>query len=220
MASCATTPSNTSGERPASGAGRNAARPKGMTNSPSATAYNNAELTAKPAVQCVALEVSMADFTAAPLDNKPHTAHVNAAIHLRTLTPPEVATVRYRCPTRTVSRKHSNSLIKTVSGRMGTLIPSCVPSQPAGIPNFRSMLSCDNHLTHGICLDHRNSFLVINVLHLIRPEIIIKEFIIVRHQERQNQFHKQQGQGPLSQEMTSKIKAQFQCRHLQDGRRP
>ena len=55
-----------------------------------------------------------------------------------------------------------------------------------------------------------------------------KEFFMVRHQvtshmkreERQNQFHEQQGQGPLSQEMTSKVEAQFQCRCLREGLRP
>ena len=38
-----------------------------------------------------------------------------------------------------------------------------------------------------------------------------------KHQERQNQFHEQQGQGPLSPEMTSKPNVQFQCRRLQEG---
>ena len=62
--------------------------------------------------------------------------------------------------------------------------------------------------------------LVINFLHLIRPKIIIKEFTIVRHQERQVQFHKRLGQGPLSNEMKSEWRAEFQCRHLHGGRRP
>ena len=37
-------------------------------------------------------------------------------------------------------------------------------------------------------LDHRTTFLVTNVPHLIRPKIIKKEFTIVRHQERQDRF--------------------------------
>ena len=71
------------------------------------------------------------------------------------------------------------------------------------------------HLTHGIHLEHRKTFLVMNFLHLIHPEIILMEFILAQHQERQDQFHKQQEQGPYSQEMTNNIEAQFQCRHLQ-----
>ena len=59
-------------------------------------------------------------------------------------------------------------------------------------------------------------FLVIHFLHWN----ILKEFIVVKREERQNQFHEQLEQGPLSQEMTSKIKAQFQCRCLREGLRP
>ena len=69
----------------------------------------------------------------------------------------------------------------------------------------------------------RKRFLVINFLHMVHQVIILKEFIMVSHtkqKERQNQFHEQQGQGPLSQEMTSKTKVQFQCRRLREGRRP
>ena len=55
--------------------------------------------------------------------------------------------------------------------------------------------------------------------HLIHPEIILNEFTLAHHRERQDQFHKQQGQGPFSQEMTYKIEAQFRYRHLQEGRR-
>ena len=51
------------------------------------------------------------------------------------------------------------------------------------------------HLTHGLHLDYWKTFLVIKILHLIRPEILLMEFIVVRHQERQNQFHKQWRQG-------------------------
>ena len=49
--------------------------------------------------------LSLAEFKAAQLDNKPHTAHVDAAVHLRTLKPPAVATVRYQCPVAHVVEK-------------------------------------------------------------------------------------------------------------------
>ena len=51
------------------------------------------------------------------------------------------------------------------------------------------------------------------------PEIIFKEFTLAHHKENKDPFLKQQGQEPLSPEMTSQIKAQFQCRRLQEGRR-
>ena len=57
----------------------------------------------------------------------------------------------------------------------------------------------------------------------VRPEILLKGFIIVwhmKHIERQNQFHEQLGQGHLSEEMKIEIRAHVQCRHLQEGRRP
>ena len=52
------------------------------------------------------------------------------------------------------------------------------------------MLSYDRRLPHDtwIHLDYRKTFLVSNFLHLIRPEIIIKEFIILRHQVLQDWF--------------------------------
>ena len=65
-----------------------------------------------------------------------------------------------------------------------------VPSQLAAIPSFRSMLSRDKRLP----LDTWNAsgpqekFLVINFLHLIRPEIIIKEFTLAHHKENEDQF--------------------------------
>ena len=75
-------------------------------------------------------------------------------------------------------------------------------------------------LTHGIRLDHRKTFLVINFLHLNRPKIIIKEFIILRHQVLQDRFQCILVQALLSQEMKIELGARFQCRHLQEGRRP
>ena len=53
----------------------------------------------------------------------------------------------------------------------------------------------------------RKRFLVINFLRLIHLEIILKEFTLARHKENENQFHKQQGKGPFSQEMTNKTEA-------------
>ena len=41
------------------------------------------------------------------------------------------------------------------------------------------------------------TFLVLNFLHLTHPEIILKEFTLVQNQERQDQFHKQEGQEPF-----------------------
>ena len=63
-------------------------------------------------------------------------------------------------------------------------------------------------------------FGIINFLHWIRPEIIIKEFTITRHQVVQDRFQCILVQELQSQEMKIKIGAQFQCRHLQEGRRP
>ena len=103
------------------------------------------------------------------------------------------------------------------SGRL-----SYVSSQPAVIPSSRSMLSRDKRLpldtwnTSGL----QENVFVINFLRLIHPDIIIKEFTIVQHQERQDQSNRPQGRGHLSQEKTNKVKTQFQCRHLQEGRRP
>ena len=45
---------------------------------------------------------------------------------------------------------------------------------------------------------------MINFLRLIHPEIIIKEFTLAHHKETEGQFHKLQGQGFHSQEVTNK----------------
>ena len=49
-------------------------------------------------------------------------------------------------------------------------------------------------LTHGIHLDYRKTFLVINFLRLIHSEIIIKEFNLTMHKENVEQSQKLQGQ--------------------------
>ena len=48
-------------------------------------------------------------------------------------------------------------------------------------------------------------FLIKNSLRLIHPEIIIKDFILAHHKENEDQFHKLQGRGLFSQEITNKI---------------
>ena len=95
------------------------------------------------------------------------------------------------------------------SGRL-----SYVPSQP--VPCRDKRLPLDTWNQSGL----QETFLEISVLRLTHPQIILKEFTHAQHQERKDQFHKQQGQGFFSQEMTNKPEAQFRCRHLQEGRRP
>ena len=63
------------------------------------------------------------------------------------------------------------------------------------------------------------SFLEISCLRLIQTEIILNEFTLAHHKENEDQFFMLQGRRDSSQEMTNIIKAQFQCRHLQEGRR-
>ena len=102
------------------------------------------------------------------------------------------------------------------SGRL-----SHVSNQPAMIPSSRSMLNRDKRLpldTHGIHLDYR-IFFGNQFSRFSHPEIIIKEFNLTMSKENLEQSHKLQGEGIFSQEMTNKIEAQFQCRHLQEGRR-
>ena len=67
------------------------------------------------------------------------------------------------------------------------------------VPCWAATNAC--HLIHGIRLDCRETFWVINFRHLIRPEILIKEFIILRHQVLQDLFQCILAQELLSQEM-------------------
>ena len=102
------------------------------------------------------------------------------------------------------------------SGRL-----SHVSNQPAMIPSSRSILNRDKRLpldTHGVHLDYR-IFFGNQFSRFSHPEIIIKEFNLTMYKENLEQSHKLQGEGIFSQEMTNKIEAQFQCRHLQEGRR-
>ena len=48
-------------------------------------------------------------------------------------------------------------------------------------------------LTHGTHRDYRKTFLVINFLRLIHPDIIIKKFSLATPRENEDQFHKLQG---------------------------
>ena len=71
-----------------------------------------------------------------------------------------------------------------------------VPKQTALIPSSRSMLSRDRRLPFDTWKYIWITRILIRKsisLQLIRLEIIIKEFTIVRHQERQDQFHKRLG---------------------------
>ena len=74
------------------------------------------------------------------------------------------------------------------------------------------------HLTHGIRLDHRKTLWVINFLHLIRPNLRNSSFYDTRcYRIGSSALWAQE---LLSQEMKIELRAQFQCRHLQEGRRP
>ena len=65
---------------------------------------------------------------------------------------------------------------------------SHVPSQPAAILNSRSMLSRDKRLPLDTWNTSEPQENVINFLQLIRPEIIIEEFITLRHQVLRDRF--------------------------------
>ena len=101
---------------------------------------------------------------------------------------------------------------------------SLVPSQPGVIPSSSSMLTRDKRLpsdTWNAPGLQETVFLVINYLHLICSEILLKEFIMVshtKHKERQNQFREQLEKGHLAQDMMIKIRVQFQCRCLRESR--
>ena len=118
------------------------------------------------------------------------------------------------------SMSDSGEFQEVESNHSGRL--SYVSSQPAMVPSSSLMLSRDKRLPfdtwkapgfqENVFGNHFSTF--------GSPGIILKEFTLAQHQERQGQFHKQQGrQGPSSHEMTNKIEAQFRCRHLQEGRR-
>ena len=88
------------------------------------------------------------------------------------------------------------------------------------IPSSRSLLSSDKRLP----LDMWNqsglqeNVLEINFLRLIHPEITFKEFNLTTCKETDKQPLKQERRRQLTQVKTDKIKAQFQRRHLRQGR--
>ena len=83
---------------------------------------------------------------------------------------------------------------------------SHVSSQSAMIPSSRSVLSRVKRLPLYTwnTSDYSKTSLEINLAH---------------HTVNEDQFHRLQGRGLFSQEMTNKVEKQFQCRHLQEGSR-
>ena len=113
------------------------------------------------------------------------------------------------------SMNHSGEFQEVESNHSGRL--SGISSQPAMIPISRSMLSRDKRLS----LDTWNtSGLQENVFgNQFSTFDSHREFTLAKHKENEDQFHKLQGQGLHSQEMTNKVGTHFQFRHLQEGRR-
>ena len=121
---------------------------------------------------------------------------------------------------RLTSMNDSGEFQEVESNYSGRL--SDVSSQPAMIPSSRSLLSRDKRLpldTWNILGLQGNVFGNSKFLRMIHPVILFKEFTLAHHKENQGQFHRPQGRGLFSKDMTNKIEAQFQCRHLQEGRR-
>ena len=85
-----------------------------------------------------------------------------------------------------------------------------IPSSPAATKDCR--------LIHGTNPEYRKTFWEINFLRLIHPEIILKEFNQTACKETEKQPLKPEGRRLFTQVKTDKIKAQFQCRHLRQGR--
>ena len=117
------------------------------------------------------------------------------------------------------SMNDSGEFQEVESNHSGRL--SYVSSQPVGIPSSRSMLSRDKRLPLDTCNTYglQENFLAINLLYLFRPGIILNDFTLAQHRERQDQFHKQQGQGPFFTRDDKQSGTLFPCRHLQEGRR-
>ena len=118
------------------------------------------------------------------------------------------------------SMSDSGGFQEVDSNHSGSL--SCVPSQPAGIPSYRVLLSRDKRLPldtwsqsglqESVFGNHFSTF----DSSRDHPQGIHS----CATRERQHQFHKQQEQGLFSQEMTNKMGTQFRHQHLQEGRRP
>ena len=121
---------------------------------------------------------------------------------------------------QTNSVNHSGDFQEVESNHSERL--SHVPSQPSAIPSSRSMLSRDKRLP----------FDTLNAPGL-QENVFGHQFSTFGSPRNPSQgIHdsttqgetesvpQATGSGTLSQEMTSKIRAQFQCRHLREGRRP
>ena len=72
------------------------------------------------------------------------------------------------------------------------------------VPCWAATIAC--LMTHGIYRDYRRTFLVVNFLRLIHPEIILKEFNLTTCKETDKQSLKQEGRRPFTQVRTDKIK--------------
>ena len=99
-------------------------------------------------------------------------------------------------------------------------VKSCL-TFPVNLWWFRVLVFCsaatkDCRLTHGINPDNEKTFLEINLLRL-NPEINLIEFNLTTCKETGKQLQKQKGWRMDTQVKTDKIKAQFQCRHLEQG---
>ena len=121
---------------------------------------------------------------------------------------------------QTNSMNHSGEFQEVESNHSERL--SYVSSQPAAIPSSRSMLSRDKRLP----LDTWNALgLLENVFghNLFTFGSLRNHHQGIRHSTTQGEtgsVPQATRSGTLSQEMTSKIRAQFQCRHLRESRRP
>ena len=98
-----------------------------------------------------------------------------------------------------------------------------VPSQPAAIPSPRSTLSCDKRLQPETWNPPGLQYNVFSQIHVRRSshcKYLVKELIHSCHQMLQVRLRRLSAQGDLWQERKKEKEAQFQCRHLQEGRRP
>ena len=114
-------------------------------------------------------------------------------------------------------------VILEIFSRCGIKLQWKILTFPANLWWFRILALCstatkDCRLTHGINLDYRKTFLEINFPRLIHPEVILQEFNLTTCKETEKQSLKPEGRRLCTQVSTDKIKAQFQCRHLQQSR--
>ena len=123
------------------------------------------------------------------------------------------------------SMSDSGEFQEVESNHSGRL--SDVSSQPATIPSSRSMLSRDKRLpldTSNLSGSQENVFVNLRSRGL-QENVFTNQFSTFdsprdhpHHKENEDQFLNLQGRRLFLQEMTNKTEAQFQCRHLQEGR--